>query len=132
MQYLLLLYGDEKLSAKMTPEELGHTMGAYRAYTSALQDSGVYIGGNPLQSTETATCVRGAGNQARVADGPYAETKEQLGGYYLIDAPNLDAALEWAKRCPASEHGCVEVRPIRVFTAEEMNGASQQSAPALA
>jgi hypothetical protein len=132
MQYLLLLYGDEKRSAKMTPEELGRIMGAYQAYTSALKDSGVYIGGNPLQSIETATCVRGAGSQARVADGPYAETKEQLGGYYLIDAPNLDAALEWAKRCPAAERGCVEVRPIRVFTAEEMNGSSQRSERALA
>lgn len=132
MQYLLLLYGDENRSAKMTPEEIGRTMGAYSAYTSALKDSGVYIGGNPLQSTETATSVRGAGSHARVADGPYAETKEQLAGYYLIDAPNLDAALEWAKRCPASERGCVEVRPIRVFTAEETNGASQQSDRALA
>lgn len=93
MQYLLLLYGDEKRFAKMTPEEMGHTRGAYNAYTSALKESGVYIGGNPLQSTETATCVRGAGSGARVADGPYAETKEQLAGYYLIDAADLDAAI---------------------------------------
>jgi hypothetical protein len=123
MEYLLILYGDEKRSSKMTQEEMGRVLGAYRAYTSALKDSGVYKGGNPLQSTETATTIRGAGSDARVADGPYADTKEQLAGYYLIDVPDLDAALSWAKRCPATERGSVEVRPIRVFAAEQVNAA---------
>lgn len=123
MQYLLLLYEDEKQWTRKTPEDQAQVMSAYIAYTSALKDSGAYVGGNALQPTPTATCVRGAGKDARVADGPYAETKEQLGGYYLVDVPDLDAALEWARRCPASQDGCVEVRPIMVFSAEQMNAA---------
>ena len=87
-------------------------LGAYMAYTNALQAAGAHLGSNALQPTQTATTARGSS----VIDGPYAETKEQLGGYYLIDVPDLDAALEWAKKCPAAQDGgAVEVRPVMVF-----------------
>jgi hypothetical protein len=124
MQYLLLLYGEEKLMANISPEEMGKVMGAYMAYTEALQAAGVLVGSNALHPTPTATTVRGAG----VVDGPYAETKEQLAGYFLIDVPDLDAALAWAKQCPAANGGAVEVRPILVFTAEELASAQPTSA----
>jgi hypothetical protein len=87
-------------------------MAAYTAYTEAMKKAGVYIGGNRLQPTTTATTVRNPDGKTSVVDGPYAETKEQLGGYYLIEASDLDAALSWAARCPGAAHGAIEVRPI--------------------
>ena len=87
-------------------------MSAYTAYTEALQASGALKGGNALHPTTSATTVRGEG----VLDGPFSETKEQLGGYYLVDVPDLDAALQWAKRCPGAQFGAIEVRPIMVFS----------------
>lgn len=117
MQYLLMLYTDQKRQAAMTPEDQGRMFGAYMAYTEAMKKSGAYLGGNPLQPVSTATTVRGTGSAVQVLDGPYAETKEQLAGYYLIDVENLDAALDWAKRCPATDGGVVEVRPIRPMPA---------------
>jgi hypothetical protein len=99
MQYMLLAYADQNVFAKMTPEEQKQGYGAYQA-------------SGRLQPTSTATTVRVSNGKTQVLNGPYMETKEQLGGYFLIDAPDLDAALSWAARCPASTHGIVEVRPI--------------------
>ncbi len=87
-------------------------MQAYQAYTEALTKSGALLGSNRLQPTSTATTVRVNNGKSQVLDGPYADSKEQLGGYYLIDAPNLDSAISWAARCPAAGHGSVEVRPV--------------------
>jgi hypothetical protein len=82
------------------------------AYTEALKNAGVLAGVNRLQPASTATTVRVADGKSQVLDGPYADSKEQLGGYYLIDVPDLDAAVSWAARCPGASHGIVEVRPI--------------------
>ena len=117
MQYLLLIYGNEKATGTMTPDAMKQMHSAYGAYTTALRDSGAYVAGDALQPTATATSIRGAGSAAKVIDGPFAETREQLGGFYMIDVPDLDAATGWARRCPATEHGTVEVRPIRTITA---------------
>ena len=85
---------------------------AFGAYTQALKTAGVLAGSNRLKPTNAASTVRVTGGKTQVLDGPYAETKEQLAGYYLIDVPNLDAALSWAARCPGAAHGGIEVRPI--------------------
>jgi hypothetical protein len=112
MQYLLLLYAEEAGWAKMTPAQQQQGAAAYGAYTAALKEAGVLAGSNRLQPVSTATTVRLADGKPQVLDGPYIETKEQLGGYYLIDVPDLDAALSWAARCPGAGHGTVEVRPV--------------------
>jgi hypothetical protein len=82
------------------------------AYGEALKKAGAIVGSNRLQPTSTATTVRITNGKSQVLDGPYVDTKEQLGGYFLIDAPDLDSAISWAARCPAAGHGVVEVRPI--------------------
>jgi len=112
MQYLLTIYGNEKAMLSATKEKTGQMIAAYTAYTEAMKKAGVYVGANRLQPTNTATTVRNPDGKTSVVDGPYAETKEQLGGYYLIEAPDLDAALSWAARCPGAAHGAIEVRPI--------------------
>ena len=112
MQYLLTLYAEEAGFQRMTKEQQQQGMAAYMAYTEALKQAGAYVGSNRLQPIATATTVRTVEGKTQVLDGPYADTKEQLGGYFLIDAPDLDAALSWAARCPGSQHGVIEVRPI--------------------
>jgi hypothetical protein len=112
MQYLLLLYANEAGWNQMTPAQQQQGMGAYNAYTEALSSSGVLVGLNRLQPVSTATTVRAADGKSQVLDGPYVDSKEQLGGYYLIDVPDLDAALSWAARCPGASHGTIEVRPV--------------------
>ena len=112
MQYLLSLYVDESGWDRMTPEQQKQGVSAYKAYTEALKSAGVWLNSNRLRPAATATTVRATNGKTQVLDGPYAESKEQLAGYYLIDVPNLDDALSWASRCPASQHGTVEVRAI--------------------
>ena len=112
MQYLLLLHANEAGFANMTPEQQKQGLAAYMAYNEALTKAGAYKGGNRLRPVSTATTVRIVDDKTQVLDGPYADSKEQLGGYYLIDVPDLDAALEWAARCPGASHGIIEVRPI--------------------
>lgn len=112
MQYLLLLYSNESGWSKMTPAEQEQGVAAYRAYTQALSTAGALVGSNRLQSSTTATTVRVTDGKSQVLDGPYVDSKEQLAGYYLIDAPDLDAALAWAARCPGASHGTIEVRPV--------------------
>ena len=112
MQYLFLIYGNEGTWDTMTKEQQEQGMAAFMAYTQALKNEGVYIGSNRLQNVAAATTVRVANGKSQVLDGPYADTKEQLGGYYLVDVPDLDAALAWAARCPAASFGAVEVRPV--------------------
>ncbi len=112
MQYLLLIYGNEAGMLSATKEQSSQMMAAYGAYTEAMKKAGVIVGGERLKPTSTATSVRVAKGKTEVLNGPYAETKEQLGGYYMIDVPDLDAALSWAARCPGANHGTIEVRPI--------------------
>jgi hypothetical protein len=113
MQYLLMLYVDESGWTKMSKAEQEQGVAAYMAYTEALKKAGVWKGSNRLQPVATATTVKnGANGKAQVLDGPFADSKEQLAGYYLIDVADADAALSWASRCPAAGHGAVEVRPI--------------------
>jgi hypothetical protein len=112
MQYLLALYLDESGWGRMTPEQQQQGTAAYMAYTEALKSAGALVGSNRLQPSPTATTLRTNNGKTQVLDGPFAESKEQLAGYYLIDVPNLDAAMQWAGRCPAAQHGIVEVRAI--------------------
>ena len=115
MQYMLLIYGEERAAENMPREQMTSIVNAFMAYTQALGEAKVLVGSNRLRPTSAATTVRTTDAQLKVLDGPFAETKEQLGGYYLIDVPDLDAALSWAKRCPASRYGTVEVRPVWVM-----------------
>lgn len=112
MKYMLLIYGNEAAMQSATKSDVDQMLSAYGAYTEAMKKAGVLVGADRLQRSTAATTVRTANGKMQVLDGPYAETKEQLGGYYLIDAPDLDAALSWAKRCPAATHGSVELRPL--------------------
>jgi hypothetical protein len=112
MQYLLTLYLDESGWDRMTPEQQQQGAAAYTAYSEALRSAGVLVGANRLKPSATATTLRTTNGKTQVLDGPFVESKEQLAGYYLIDAPDLDAAMQWAGRCPAAQHGIVEVRAI--------------------
>jgi len=112
MQYMLLLHADENQFAKMTPTQQQEGYAAYLAYADALREAGAYVAGERLRSASTATTVRVKDGQTQVLDGPFMETKEQIGGYFLIEAEDLDVALAWAARCPGARHGVVEVRPI--------------------
>jgi hypothetical protein len=112
MQYLLMAYVDEAGWPKLSKSEQEQGIAAYAAYGEALRTSGVIKGSNRLQPSSVATTVRNANGKPQVLDGPYVDSKEQLGGYFLIDVPDLDAALSWASRCPAASHGVVEVRPV--------------------
>jgi hypothetical protein len=112
MKYLCLLYDDESMWGKMSKDETGKMMADYGAFTNSIKTSGHYLGGNALQPTSTATTVRVRNGKVSSTDGPYAETKEQLGGFYLIEAKDLNDAMQVASRIPASRTGAIEVRPI--------------------
>lgn len=117
MQYILLLYINEAGWPKLTKAEQEQGTAAYVAYAEALRKAGAFKGTNRLASSSTATTVHAADAKPQVLDGPYADSKEQLGGYFLIEAPDLDAAISWAARCPTVGHGVVEVRPIMAIPA---------------
>jgi hypothetical protein len=109
MQYLLLIY----VPTDVSPDPSEH--GAWMTYTQQLQESGAMVAGDALQGLDAATTVRVRDDETLVTDGPFAETKEMLGGYYLIDVADLDAALAWAAKIPSVGYGSVEVRPVMVF-----------------
>jgi hypothetical protein len=117
MQYMLMLYANEAGWSKLTQAEQEQRAATYHAYTEALTKAGVFAGANRLQGSSTATTVRVANGKSQVLDGPFVDSKEQLGGYYVIDVPDLDAAISWAARCPTASHGVVELRPIWVMPA---------------
>ena len=112
MKYMLLIFGNEAAQQSATKEQTAQMMAAYGAYSQALVQAGVMVGGDRLQPVASATTVRVTGGKTEVLNGPYAETREQLGGYYIIDVADLDAALSWAARCPGASHGALEVRPL--------------------
>lgn len=112
MQYMLLDYVGEQGWTQLTKAEQEHWLGAYRAYMEAMTKAGVLKSSNGLKPTSAATTVRIANGKTQVLDGPYADSKEQLGGFHLIDVADLDAAIAWAARSPTALHGVVEVRPV--------------------
>ena len=115
MRYLCLIYDEEKKLGAMSKGESDAFMGEYFAFTEDIKKSGHYLGGNALQPVNTATSVRVRSGKMSTTDGPFAETKEQLGGYYLIEAKDLNDALQVASRIPSAKLGTVEVRPIQEF-----------------
>ena len=121
MEYLLAIYGDEKAQEEMqSSPDYEALMGTWFQYDEQLKSAVKVVSGNALQPTAMATTVRGKDGQAMTSDGPFAETKEQLGGYYLIDVKDLDEALEWAAKMPNIPWGgAVEVRPIQVFEQQQ-------------
>jgi hypothetical protein len=112
MQFALLIYEPMESFAARKNDGNDPYIGAWRAYYKALVESGAYVGGDPLEVPDTATTVRLKDAKRRVQDGPYADTKEQLGGFIILELPSLDEALEWAARCPTASSGAVEVRPL--------------------
>jgi len=112
MKYALLIYADEAGMASTPPDQMNQILAAYGTYTEAMRAAGAMVGAERLRDTSAATTVRTVGGKTTVLDGPYADAKEQLAGFYLVDAPDLDAAVAWAARCPGAELGVMEVRPI--------------------
>jgi hypothetical protein len=112
MQFALLVHESAAAFASRQKSADDPYIAAWRAYHNALVDAGIYVGGEPLAVPGTATTVRLKTEANRVQDGPYADTKEQLGGFIVLELPSLDTALEWAARCPAAADGAVEVRPV--------------------
>ncbi len=108
MKYMLLIYEDDADRV----EHMDERMPNCAAYAQAMIKPGIYVAGDRLRGVPTATTLRVTDGRTRVVDGPYAEAKEQLGGYHIIDVPNLDTALAWAARCPSASRGAVEVRPV--------------------
>ena len=112
MEYMLLIYENEKARGEMPEFQNGKMFGEYRAFTESIVKSGNYKAGAPLQPTATATTVRLRNGKVAATDGPFAETREQLGGYYLIEAKDLDEACAIAARVPSARQGSIEVRPV--------------------
>jgi hypothetical protein len=113
LKYMLMIYRDEAAFAQ--GQTSGAHSGAYVAYADALKATGALVGGDRLQPSTTASTVRAGAGGPEILDGPYADTKEQFGGFYIIDVPDLDAALQWAARCPGAAQGAIEVRPMWVL-----------------
>ena len=112
MQYLLMIGASERLEEDMSPEDMGALMEEYGRFTAELEASGAMVDGNRLRPVADASTVRLRDGKVTVTDGPFAETKEQIGGYYLIDVANLDEALAWAQKIPSAKFGSIEVRPV--------------------
>jgi len=126
MKYMLAIISEEMDWGEITPEEARAGMALWDDYTAELRAAGAYVAGEGLQPSSTATTVRfAAGGERITVDGPFAETKEQLGGFYLIDAADLDAALEWARKLPAREGSSVEVRPVLDY--DRVGGSSEHA-----
>ena len=112
MKYILLIYGDERVWTSMSKEEMEKVYAGHRAYGKAMTEAGVMKDGSELKPVSTATSVRFANGRPKTVDGPFAETKEQLAGYYVIDVANLEQAIDWAEKMPSMTTGTVEVRPL--------------------
>lgn len=115
MRFALLIYSTEADRAKFSEEQMNENMGAWYAYTEEMGKSGKMLAGEALQPTTTAHTVRLHGGKKTVVDGPFAETKEQFGGFYIVEADTWEEAAEWAKKTPILEGGSVEVRPLMEF-----------------
>jgi len=122
MQFARLICESPEAFAARKSEGTDRYTGAWRAYHKALLESGVFVAGDPLEVLETGTTIRIKEGERGVQDGPFADTKEQLGGFTVLELPSLDAALEWAARCPAASFGAVEVRPLDHQTKRRITG----------
>jgi hypothetical protein len=127
MKYVLTIYGDESAAQSSSPEDMQATVQAYGELTQEMQEKGVLVAGEGLYPTQTATTVRVRDGERAVTDGPFAETKEQLGGFYEIDCKDLDEAIEWASKIPGASAGSIEIRPVMVFD-ESGNLVEEQAA----
>jgi hypothetical protein len=112
MHYMLLIYGEESMWANLSPDQIATEMGAYMAYTQDLAKAGVLISGDELHPVATAKTISVSEGKQKVVDGPFAETKEALGGYYLLNVETIEDALAWAAKCPGARYGRIEVRPV--------------------
>jgi hypothetical protein len=119
-QYMLLIYDDEKVWQGFSEEDRNAIMGEYFAYTDELRQAGAFVAADALQPIGTATTVRVRDGDQLLTDGPFAETKEQLGGYYIVDVESLDEAVQWAAKIPSARYGSIEVRPVMVYDREEV------------
>ena len=115
MQYMLAIYGDERAVESMPREQMTEIINAYMSFTQALRDAKVWVGSNRLRPTSAATTVRVADGRTQVLDGPFAETKEQLLGFYIVDCQTLDEAIDFARELGHGESAALEVRPLRLF-----------------
>ncbi|HEY1237923.1 MAG TPA: YciI family protein [Solirubrobacterales bacterium] len=115
MKYAFTIYGDETARDSASEEDRQAMTQAYQAVTTEMQEKGVLVAGEGLYPTQTATTVRVRDGERAVSDGPFAETKEQLGGFYVLDCKDLDEAIEWAAKIPGAQFGSIEVRPVMVF-----------------
>jgi hypothetical protein len=115
MKYLCLIYDDEKKAVTMSKSDLDALMTDYYAFTEDIKKSGHYLAGEALKPVQTATSVRVRNGKLSTTDGPFAETKEQLGGFYMLDAKDLNEAIQIASKIPAAKTGTIEVRPVEVF-----------------
>ena len=122
MQFALLIFETPEAFATRKAPESNPYLGAWRAYYKTIVEAGIYVGGDPLEVPETATTVRVMEGKRRVQDGPFADTKEQLAGFMILELPSLDAALDWAARCPAASAGAVEVRPLAPESRRRITG----------
>jgi hypothetical protein len=125
MKYLLTIYTDESGFANATPQDIQQVMAAYEKFGRDASEAGVMLGGEGLQPSSTATTVRVRDGETITSDGPFAETREQLGGYYLLDCRDLDEALSWAARIPGAATGTIEVRPVMDYEAAGAGGHDQ-------
>ena len=128
MKYLCTIYGEESQWSDATPEQMGAVMDAYNAFGDEARAAGVMAGGEGLEPTSSATTVRVRDGERVLSDGPFAETKEQLGGFYLLDCDSLDEAIEWAAKIPGAATGSVEVRPVMNYDAVSGGDARQSAA----
>ena len=112
MQYLLMIYSAEDAGPQPGTDEFMQMLGEYQKFTDEVEANGVLVGGEPLESITTATTVRVRDGQSHITDGPFAETKEALGGYYLLDCQDLDEAIKYAAKIPSAAYGSIEIRPI--------------------
>ena len=115
MRYILLIYGNDNPNPAPTQEQMNAEMNAYNTFTQEISERGVLLSGDALQPTTTATTVRVRDSKVLTTDGPFAETKEQLGGFYMVQCNNLDEAIEWAAKIPGAQHGSIEIRPVMEF-----------------
>lgn len=115
MRYILLIYGNDNPNPPLSEEQMNAEMNAYNTFTQEISERGVLLGGEALHPITSATTVRVRDSKVLTTDGPFAETKEQLGGFYLIQCNNLDEAIEWATKIPGAQHGSIEIRPVMEF-----------------
>jgi hypothetical protein len=115
MKYAFTIYGDESQRDSATPEQQHEMSQAYGAVTQEMNEKGVFVAGEGLYPTPTATTVRVREGDRDVTDGPFAETKEQLGGFYVLDVKDLDEAIQWAAKIPGAQFGSIEIRPVMVY-----------------